>query len=410
MMLTDFQLSLIAAGAAVVIGVWVFNLLQERRHRKAAERVFRGGQPDVLLGDAQAADAEPADAVQESVAPDAPDERLEPALGDLPDVEVVAVENVVEDAAPRLEPAVLEVDEVLAVSESVASVRQAQEPVPVSADGEPDESLHDPVVEIGVNLDFAQPQPAERLWQALHSLSGRVSKRLRLIVRGDRGWHEVAPHESGSYAEARALLQLADRQGALAESELALFVETLEQAVRDLGGHAAKPPLAEVHKHAVALDEFCASVDVQIAVHVVNRNGAGIAGSKLRGLLESAGFQWRPDGMFHLVDDHGRTLITLSNFDAAPFVLEEMRGMTTPGVTFWLDVPRVAAGPAVFDQLLAAARRLSVAVDGILVDDQRRLLADNVLTSIRGKIAEIQKRMAASELPAGGPRALRLFV
>lgn len=406
MMLTDFQLSLIAAGAAAVIGVWIFNLVQERRHRKAAERVFRASQPDVLLGDEAAQEAELAlePPVAETVEGNAA-ERLEPVFGDLPVVDVAPDGG----DMPRQEPAVLEVDEVLAVSECRTPSAERPSPIPTVDSRHPDESLYDPVVEVGVAVVFDQPQPADRLWQALHGLAGRVSKRLRLIARGEQGWHEVAPLDSGHYVEIRALLQLADRQGALAEGELALFVETLEQAVADLSGHVSRPPLAEVHKHAQALDEFCASVDIQIAVHVVTRNGVDIAGSKLRGLLEAAGFQWRQDGMFHLADDQGHSLITLSNFGSAPFVLEEMRSLQTSGVTFWLDVPRVASGPVVFDQLLATARRLSVAVDGVLVDDQRQLLADNVLASIRGKIGEIQKRMAASELPAGGRRALRLF-
>lgn len=397
MMPNDFQLSLIAAGAAAVAAVWIFNLLQERRHRKAAERIFQGEQADALLG-AEAETPEPEPVAQESVEEDAPADRVEPVIGELSDDSQVS--SFKDD--PRPAPMVLEVDEVLAVSE-----RPFSGPAVVDSN-EPDDGLHDPVVDVGVSIRFDDPLPAVRLWQILHGLVGKVSKPLGLIARGIGGWQAVPPQDDGSYQEFRGLLQLADRQGPLTEAELDLYVTSLEQVVSERGGMLFHFPQADVIHHAQALDEFCASVDIQVAVHVVNNNG--IPGSKLRGLLEATGFQWRPDGLFHQVDEAGQSRITVANFDGAALVKDDIAGMTLLGVTFGLDVPRVADGPRVFDQLLATARRLAEAVDGTLVNDQRQPLADPVLATIRVKIAETQQQMADNQLPAGGRRALRLFV
>jgi hypothetical protein len=48
--MTDLQLGLLALGAAVVVGVLVYNRVQEHRARRAAERAFRPPAVDALLG------------------------------------------------------------------------------------------------------------------------------------------------------------------------------------------------------------------------------------------------------------------------------------------------------------------------------------------------------------------------
>jgi hypothetical protein len=49
--MSDLQIGLLAVGALVVVGVLLYNGLQERRARRAAERAFGSAHADVLLGD-----------------------------------------------------------------------------------------------------------------------------------------------------------------------------------------------------------------------------------------------------------------------------------------------------------------------------------------------------------------------
>lgn len=373
--MSEFQITLIGAGATLVVAVWGYNLWQERRAHRAAERVFRGAQPDVLLNeDADATEQASVDDVPAAV----PEARIEPVFD--------RVEPVIGDA----------VEASVAVGEPAEST-------------EPDAALADTVTEMAVALHFEQSQAGRTLWQAVQALPARVQKRLRWIGCGDGGWCEVSATDGTLYGEARALLQLADRQGPMGEEELLPLIEALERLAVEAGGRASVPLLPDVLAHARSLDDFCAGMDIQMAVHVVSRSGEPFAGTKLRSLLQAAGFELRSDGLFHLPDAQGNTALSVSNFGAAPFVAEELRNLATTGVTFWLDVPRVQDGAVVFDRLVATARQLADAVDGQLVDDQRHLLADAALTGIRAKIAEIQQQMAAVELPAGGRRALSLF-
>lgn len=444
MELNEFQLSLIAAGVAAVLLVWIYNLLQERKHRKAAEKVFQSSHPDVLLGDEEGAAASAPEAAADGDwerkepqfdAPAEVGERIEPVITELEDVTIrlitpsapePAAEAVASAASPSrgdipvieapemdpvVDPGFSDVPPPVVPSQPAAQtpVRPARQTVSARDDSAPDESLSDSVVEVAVAVSFDQAQMLDAFWEPLRSLPSRAAANLRCIGRRQGRWREIQGHDGQAYDEVHLLLQLADRQGAMTEVEVVPFVQAVEAAAAQVGGRVAVPPVPEVLTHARSLDEFCAGVDIQMAVHVVSRTGGEFAGSKLRGLLEAAGFKLKADGLFHLADDTGNTLLTLSNFGAKPFAADQLKTLLTHGVTFWLDVPRVANGPQIFDRLLSAAKHLADAVDGVLVDDQRRPLGEVVLTNIRSKIGEVQQSMAKNQIPAGGRRALRLF-
>src|SRR5690349_23877556 len=57
--MTDLQLGLLVLGAVAVVGVVLYNRLQERAVRREAERAFATRHADVLLGE-EAADRGPA--------------------------------------------------------------------------------------------------------------------------------------------------------------------------------------------------------------------------------------------------------------------------------------------------------------------------------------------------------------
>ena len=367
MIISDLQLNLIVAGAAAVAAVWGYNLWQERKYRQAAEQSFRESRADVLLQN-QEPEPEYGRDLTADVHPD--DERLEPIF-----------------AEPVVEPMVL------------------------SHKSEPDEALADPTIELVVPFRFEQVVSGQRLLEFITMQSGRLTKRLQWIIGDDSGtWKMFDGDGSGFYRDLRATLPLADRQGAIGEDELVVFIAAAQALAREGGGDLEFVAADECLAHARALDDLCASVDVQVAVHVIHRSGDSFACTKLRGLAEASGLKLAADGSFYLVDEAGTPLFSLANHGAAPFDPEEMQNTATQGVTFWLDVPRVSDGAQVFDRLVAVAHQLAHGLDGVLVDDQHHPLADNVLSGIRTKVAEIQATMAESGLPAGGRRALRLFV
>jgi hypothetical protein len=236
-----------------------------------------------------------------------------------------------------------------------------------------------------------------------------VSRTVRLAANDEAGhWRLLGPRDDGNYAHLRVALQLADRRGAVSDEELAAFYGEIPELARRLNAVADLPSRTDVLTHARTLDAFCAKVDIQIAIHVVHRDGHALDGAKLRALTEAAGMHWY-EGMFRRIDDGGAALFTLGNLGSNPFPAADATALTTDGVTFWLDVPRVSAAAAVFGHMVMVARQLVSGLDGILVDDQRNPLSEAMLLSIRGKIEEIQRKMVEQGIPGGGIRALRLF-
>lgn len=363
MAVSDLQLALIGVGAAGVGAVWAYNKWQERKHRQLAERILHGGEKeDVLLAAAEA------------------DSAVAPA-----------------DDAERIEP-----------GERVEPVAPAAEAAAETA-GEPASPWADPLADAVARLEFAEPLPAPSLWAAQAEWAGHLGKPLHWLGRDGDEWRLLTAHDAGRYSVFLAAQQLADRRGAVTEGELAVFVDGVHNLAARLAGVATLPDAAELLAHAGALDEFCASVDVQLSINIADPGGMAFAGTKLRGLAESTGMTLDDDGRFHARDDDGNTLYTLGNLGVELFDADSLRSLATHGITLSLDVPNVAQGAHVYDRMVAAARQFAQGLGGVLVDAQYAPLTDAMIAGIRGKIEEIQTQMAARQIVAGSVRARRLF-
>lgn len=370
--MSELQLSLIGAGIALVAGVFAYNKWQERKHRKLAERVFRADHPDVLLGRQQAGP---------------------------PGSEA--------SASARVEP-VLEASE--ADDAEASSAAPAPAAPSAAVDDEPPADLVDPAIDCVARFESAGLIGGPYLWQAQQQAFDKLQRTLGWAGLDERSgrWERLTPNGAGDYRRLRAALQLADRRGPITDADLTLFMNGVQRLADEFLAVADMPARNDVLARAATLDSFCAGVDIQIGVNVVS-GAAPFPGSKLRGLAEAAGLTLRGDGMFHAASETGATLFTLSNLEAVLFAAEEMKSLATHGITFTLDVPRVADGPRAFDRMIVVARQFAASLGGTLVDDNRAALADSALDIIHDKILEIEQRMASRGIAAGGPQALRLF-
>jgi hypothetical protein len=358
MAVNELQLGLIAAGVIVVGAVWAYNLWQERQHKKLAEKIFKGGQPDVLL-QGQGGD--------ERLEPSAMGERVEPAIAPL-------------DAAPDSIPA-------------------------------PPAAWADDIADAVLRIEFPAEVSAPALWSLQAAWSEGLSKPLNWLGydAAAHQWKRLTAHDASSYRDLAAALQLADRAGAVSDADLAVFLQGTQRLAQQFDGMVELPELPALREHAQALDGFCASVDVQLAVNVVETAGGSFIGTKLRGLAEAAGLVLEDDGRFHAYDDAGVELFALGNLGAEFFTADTLKTLAAVGISFVLDVPRVADGVAAFDRMVSAARLMAQSLGGTLVDAQRHALSDPMIEGIRSKVGEIQRQMSANQIPPGSPRALRLF-
>ncbi len=371
----ELQIYLLIVGAAVIVGVIVYNRVQEARFRRRAEQAFAPDQGDALLDAGHAAGT-----------------RIEPLLqpgsegGDYP-----STGRQEPRAGPVVAPAEAPAD---------APAPQAAEPAdPSTADA----------ISYATELLSQQPVAAGPL-QALMNDLGTLARRVRLEGRSDAAaWVEFEPAGADSFRHVRLLLQLADRSGAVTPQEIATFQSAVARCAATLSASAEIPESAPFVQRARDLDTFCAEVDVVVGLNVLAGAGKPITGTRLRGLAEAAGFRLGSQGAFVYPDARGSARFTLENQEQPVFSTDSLRALSTHGITLLLDVPRVADGVAAFDQMVGIGRGLATSLGGTLVDDNRAEVTAQGLEQIRNQLRGIYAAMEAAGTPAGSPLALRLF-
>lgn len=390
--MTELQMGLIGLGATAVIGVLGYNKWQEYRHRKLAEAVLKPQHDDVLLADAPAKVAPAARSEPElrAKAPVAPTERREPVLAD-----GLAVDGGSAASEPALRSSTL--------------ADEADEIYELPAGSVPG-SLLDPRLEFIVAMELVDPVPASQIVHSQYEALRRISKPVHWVTFNERNreWERIAPDSEAPVRRLRVGLQLVDRMGPVSEADLANFTGAMHALADELLA-VADMPATRLLDQAAEIDRFCAAVDLEIGVNLVSR-GTPFSGTKIRALAEAAGMALGDDGSFIRRDDDGRTQFTLQNFETTRFSADSIRNVTTHGLTFVLDVPRVDHGERVFQQMVELAKRFAETLQGTLVDDNRQPLNDVQLDHIRREfIGKPQATMANYGLPAGSAQALRLF-
>ncbi len=353
--MSDLQIALAAIGLLVVGGVYAFNLWQERKLRQRLERAFEGDHDDVLL---KTVAAEPAAA------------RIEPSLGGSP--------TATEPVAEELEP--------------------------VTADGA------DPVIEFAVDIELNEVAGGGALRELLSQLA-TFGKPARLL-----GWDEAAGTWQllgrGAHGDCRRLLaalQLVNRAGPVHAPQLNGFCDAVRTWAGRHGGEVQFDDAAVALQAARELDAFCSDMDVAIGLNVVAQSGGAFSGEQIAAAALAAGSSLEADGVFHWYDDGGQTLFILENQESEAFAEDRLTAMQTSGLTLLLEVPRIADGTAALDRMAHVGAMIAEALGGFVVDDNRVPLQDAGLARIKTQLQGICKTMAERQIPAGSPRALRLF-
>jgi hypothetical protein len=408
--MTDFQMSLIAAGGVFVVGVISYNKWQEYKARKSVERAFASSHDDVLMksGAAPAAPAEAAAA-----------DRQEPVLdanADAPFAELSGADALAEPVvhAPPPEPSGVAVGGgapgVPSAGAASGAAMAALDPLAGLPGARPDtspaqlaENLVDPLIDCLIPLNIEGALRGDKILPALLKLRRVGNKPVHFVglaVNGD--WEPIV--HGGVYTKLQAGVQLATRTTALNELEYSEMVTRLRAVADEIGAEPEVPDMIEVMSEAKNLHRFVAGHDAQLGVNLASK-GAPWAMSTLIGALENQGFDVRPDGRFAMPDKEGNAggvLFTLSTN-------VNLGADTTSRLTLLLDVPCVAPAHDGFGKMVACAKSLEQRLDAAIVDDFDQPLSDQALDEIAGQVREFYQEMEAADIPAGSTRALRLF-
>lgn len=400
--MSELQISLLAIGLLIVVGVYGFNRFQERKYRRIAEKAFPSRPEDVLLDSGSYA---PPDTLPDAheIAGFRKESRIEPVISAQP--EEAPVESAEELAAA---------EEIIGEAESIPAVELQPEegvkPLLVAQREDRPVVLQDETINYRVQLHPSEPIGAAALIEAIHR-QGDFGKRAHWLGMNSLtgGWEEVGQGSADEYLNIAATLQLADRSGPVSEPDMAAFCSQVQAVADELMAVAEFPNRQPALALAAALDQFCADVDVLIGANIITQNGEAFAATKVRAMAEAAGMKLRPDGAFHFFNDEGADLFSLANLDPTPFSAENIRQLSTHGITFLFDVPKVADGVRVFNQMLMVARQMASSLGGQVVDDNRRPLSDAGIARIKQQLVDIYARMEAQQIKSGSSRALRLF-
>ena len=441
--MTELQMGLLGLGATAVVGVFAYNKWQEYRHRKLAEKVLDVHHADVLLEEAvrerpvagpAASDADlfGTAAASPSAERETPPfdgepvlhhDRIEPVLrfetepaeeSVGPAADVIDAIDAIDDIAPPKIPKEPEHDPE-SLPEPVPAL--APEATRVQADahrevGDVPEPTHllSPQVDFIAAFEVVEPAASYQILESQANVLARIRKPVHWLGFNEttREWDVIVDDGQSAYRRIRVGLQLVDRQGPASDGELSVFAVAMQDLAEEMMAIASLPARPAALQMAAELDAFCASVDIQIGINVISQ-GQVFAGTKLRALAEAAGMVIDAERRFVRCDEDGNVLYVLLNQENLGFSTESMKTMTTHGLTFLLDVPRVAHGERVFNQMVELARRFADVLRGSLVDDNRRPLSEGALEPIRKQVAQFQSTMAAHGLPAGGSLARRLF-
>lgn len=373
--MTDLQISLLAIGGTIVVGVVIFNKWQEHKAKKSVERAFSTGHDDVLMHPDQQADYQHEPQHEPHHQPldgGGMPYRQEPSLDvvSMADDDQAFVPDAIQaEAAPGLP-------------------RQEKE-LPV-----------DELIDCIIPLEFDAPIRGEKILSEIHSLKYVGKKPVHFIGQSHSGERDVIAH-GGVYTTLFAGIQMVSRGGALNELEYSEFVMKLREIADRLNAHPDIPDMSQVMSTARELHQFVSEHDAQLSVNIM-ANGAPWAINTLHAALEKQGFDARPDGRLVMPDGDGGTLFSLStNVGLSEGV--------TSRLTLLLDVPCVAPARDGFGAMAACARSLSTRLGGTVVDDGNQPISKAALDEIADQVHAFYAAMAESEIPAGSVRAQRLF-
>ena len=407
MNMSDLQISLIIVGIFIIGCVVFYNWMQQRRCERNTEKAFKNKYEDVLLETEEIKEVERFEPIRSRVEPTIvrSDNKLEQKNLNTT-TEIVEPDSKPEQKNLNTTTEIVEPDS-KPEQKDLNTTTEPEKPA------KPAKVYSNGVVDYVVSIQLKSPVTVSSLTEILEKKVD-FGKPVRLLGQKEIGsyWEEITLKSRSDidYTVLRVCLQLVDRSGPVSEVDLSKFCDMVRNFAESINADADTPDIEEAYSQAVLLDQFCAEVDVMIGINVISKDGGAFTGTKIRSLAEASGFKLEGGGVFNFREENEDTTFTLQNYEPAPFMPDNMRTLTTNGVTFLFDVPRIKNGERVFDQMTRLSEVFATTLGGIMVDDNRVPLNDSGLERIKHKVSEIQAVMKLRDFPAGNEIALRLFV
>ncbi len=221
-------------------------------------------------------------------------------------------------------------------------------------------------------------------------------------------WETPAPGQR--YSAFQTGVQLANRTGALNEIEFSEFVQKTQAFADTFNGTPEFPEMRDAVARAKELDQFAGDHDAQLGFTLRAKKTAWSPGyvqqhASRRGFVAGA----LPGRMVLPASESGLPPVLDLSFDTQAALSEDPAQSAIHALTLSLDVPLVRADERAFERMCDVAIALAASMDGLITDDNGRVIPVDGLTMIGADLAQLYATLAEHDLAAGSVLARRLF-
>lgn len=159
--------------------------------------------------------------------------------------------------------------------------------------------------------------------------------------------------------------------------------------LQDLAGFSGKGAMGDLSaaEEAAAQAAFSDTEpkETLMVLTVIAQEGSSFTGPTLSDLFEDLDLPYGEMQIFHRIDKaSGRSVFGVANIvEPGYFALQQLPDLRSPGLALFMRLPGPVAGAAAFDDLLMTARRLAGALEGLIGDQQRRVLDEAAIARMR---------------------------
>jgi hypothetical protein len=218
------------------------------------------------------------------------------------------------------------------------------------------------------------------------------------------------PQAGQRYSAFQAGVQLANRSGALNEIEFSEFVVKTQAFADAIGAVPEFTEMVDEVARAKELDQFASVHDAQLMFSLRARNASWSPGF-VQQHAAKLGFVpgVMPGRMVIAASQEGLPPVLVLEFDSQAALAEDMEHSAIRELALHLDVGQVNGSERPFERMCEVAIALSQQMDGVVTDDNGRVLTQETLNRIAEDLQTLYRSLEQRDFAAGSALARRLF-
>lgn len=268
----------------------------------------------------------------------------------------------------------------------------------------------DALIDVLASIAIDSVVSGEAALAALPPTRRAGSKPFAIEGRNEETQDWETPRAGQRYTAFQAGVQLANRNGALNDIEFSEFVIKTQAFADAINGSPEFPEMRDEVARARELDQFASTHDAQLSFTLRARNAAWSPGY-LQQNASRLGFTAGaiPGRLVLPAGTPGSPPSLVLSFSTQAALAEDPTQTAIRDVTLSLDVPQVPRSEQPFARMRDAATALAAAMDGLITDDDGRIIPPEALDAIGSDLEQLYDTLDARDLSAGSPQARRLF-